>query len=86
VEPDHDQTDLSQQPAKTVPEEGATQTEVSGAVGPEKVVLMLDVNFNVYPLDIASGFGHVDLVFIARIGDDGQYLGREFDRAAVGVL
>jgi hypothetical protein len=43
-------------------------------------------NFNVYSLDVAGCFGHVDLVRIVRIGDNREDLGGELDGAALGVL
>jgi hypothetical protein len=43
VESVHDQIDLSQQPANIVSDLGDTATDVSGAVGPEKVAVTLFV-------------------------------------------
>jgi hypothetical protein len=43
VESVHDQIDLSQQPANIVSDLGDTATDVSGAVGPEKVEVTLFV-------------------------------------------
>jgi hypothetical protein len=43
-------------------------------------------NFNVNPLHVAGRFSHVDVVVILGIGDDGEDLGGELDRAALGVL
>jgi hypothetical protein len=91
--------DLSQHPANTVLDKGATATEVRGAVGPVKVAVTLDVcrsgqlwfevfhnglrgcgkegrnetrltNFNIYALDVAGRFGHVDSISIVWVGDD----------------
>jgi hypothetical protein len=42
-------------------------------------------NFNIYPLDVASCLGDVDLVLILRIGNSCEDLGGELDGAAFGV-
>jgi hypothetical protein len=74
-ESDHDQIDLSQQPANRVRDFGDTTTDVKGAVGPEKVAATLLVDFNVDVLHAACSFGHVDVVLILRIRGDGKDLG-----------
>lgn len=43
-------------------------------------------NFNVYPLDIACGLSHVDVVVILRVGSSRKDLGWELDGFAPGVL
>jgi hypothetical protein len=43
-------------------------------------------NFNIYPLHVAGRFSHIDMVVILWVGDRGEDLGGELDRAALGVL
>jgi len=86
VESVHDQIDLSQHPANNVSDLGEMATEVRGAVGPEKVAATLLVDFNVDAFHVACCFGNVDVVLILRVGDDGEDLGGELDRVALGVL
>lgn len=85
-ERDHDQIDLSQHAANSVSDLGRTATDVSGAVGPEKVATTLLVDFNVNSLYVACCFGYIDVILIVRVGDDVEDLGGELQRAAVGVL
>jgi len=67
VEAFHDHTDLSQHPAKTIPDIGEIVTDVRGAVGPEKVAETLPVDFDVDPPHIPSCLGNIDLVLIVRV-------------------
>lgn len=75
VERVQDHIDLSQQPANTVSDLGEMATEVKGAFGPEKVADTSAANFNIYLLDIACGFSHVDMVIILWIRDSSEDLG-----------
>lgn len=83
---DHDHTDLSQQPAKSVPEVGETAIEVRGATGPLNVAVTLRVDFNVDAFHVARSFSNVNLILIPWVGADGEYLGLKLDGAAVGVV
>lgn len=52
---DHDQIDLSQQPANRIPDAGETARDVKGAVGPAKVAVDLFVYGSVMLADAFLG-------------------------------